>query len=61
MTPNDNSQRPSRIASAGMMVFIGRLAGPMAFGWEGSTTKQEPRLCSMIPVFSVAMPQPNWL
>ena len=28
MTPNVVSQRPSRIASAGMMVCIGRLLGP---------------------------------
>ena len=61
MTPNDNSQRPSRKASAGMMVVIGRLAGPNALAWAGSRTKQAPRLCSMMPVFSVAMPKPNWL
>ena len=37
------------------------LAGPIAFGWPGSTTKPEPRLCSMMPVFSVQMPVPNAL
>ena len=42
-----------------MMVCIGRLPGPNAFGWSGSTTKQAPRLVSMIPVLSVQMPTPN--
>ena len=33
MTPKLMSQRPSRMASAGMMVCIGRLPGPNALGW----------------------------
>ena len=38
-----------------------RFDGPIAFGWSGSTVKQAPRLCSMIPVFSVAIFDPNVL
>ena len=53
------SQRPSRIASAGMMVCIGRLLGPSVFGWPGSSTKPEPRLLNMMPVFSVQIAVPN--
>ena len=41
------------------MVCIGRLRGPIALGCSGSVTKQAPRLCSMIPVVSVAMPTPK--
>src|SRR5215831_15667760 len=50
MTPNASSQRPPRKASAGMIVCIGRLSGPNVLGWSGSTTKQAPRLVSMMPV-----------
>ena len=41
------------------MVCIGRLFGPMQFGCFGSRTKLMPRLCSMMPVFSVATPTPK--
>ena len=47
-------------ASAGMMVCIGRLPGPNVLGCAGSTTKQAPRLVSMMPVFSVQMPTPKY-
>ena len=42
-----------------MMVCIGRLLGPSVLGWPGSSTKPEPRLLNMTPVFSVQMPTPN--
>jgi hypothetical protein len=61
ITPNGISQRPLRIASAGMIVCIGRLPPSIVFGWPGSTTKPVPRLCSITPVFSVQMPVPNAL
>ena len=47
------------IASAGMMVCIGRLPGPSVFGWPGLSTKPEPRLLNMTPVCSVQMPVPK--
>jgi hypothetical protein len=42
-----------------MIVCIGRLFGPNVLGWSGSTTKQAPRLVSMMPVSCVQMPTPK--
>ena len=42
-----------------MMVCMGRLRAPNVFGCSGSTTKQAPRLVSMIPVRSVQIPTPK--
>ena len=42
-----------------MMVWRGRLPGPMQLGWAGSVTKQAPRFCRAMPVFSVTMQEPK--
>ena len=49
----------SFLAMAGMMVWSGRLPGPMQLGCAGSATKQAPRFCSAMPVFGVTTQEPK--
>ena len=39
----------ARVASAGMIVWYGRLPPASAFGWPGVSSKQEPRFWSVKP------------
>ena len=41
MTPNGITAAPSRVTIPGMIVCIGRLNGPMQFGWSRSQAKTE--------------------
>jgi hypothetical protein len=49
ITPNGPTGTPSRVRNPGMIVWNGRLPGPTALGWSGSSRNPTPRLCSPNP------------
>ena len=61
MTPNDISHRPSRMASAGMIVCIGRLPGAEVVGMTGIDDEAGAAVVQHDAGLLGAMPTPNAL